>query len=194
MELVEKIIAATLLSGGVVSAWATGFRPATLLFLAPNLFVLTLVLIRRKAAQISDSPLDWALPLAASAAPQLLVAVSTPPMAPGWLALGAMASGGLLSLFAIIVLGRSFGIFPANRGVKRWGPYALVRHPMYLGYALWQLGFVLANPGIGNALVLGVAFGLQAWRVKREERVLLGDPLYRSYCQRVRAKFIPLAY
>ena len=33
-----------------------------------------------------------------------------------------------------VVLGRSFGLVPANRGIVARGPYLLVRHPIYAGY------------------------------------------------------------
>jgi protein-S-isoprenylcysteine O-methyltransferase Ste14 len=192
--LIEKVVAALLLLGGVASVAANSGRPIAVLFLAPNILVFALVLLRRRAVEVGDRPLDWILPLAASVAPQLLVAVSAPPLVPNWLAVVCMAFGGLLSLASLLSLGRSFGIFPANRGVKRYGPYALVRHPMYLGYGFWQLGFVLANPGPYNAAIFALAVGLQAWRIQREERILADDPLYLAYRRKVPARLLPGLY
>jgi protein-S-isoprenylcysteine O-methyltransferase Ste14 len=194
MDWTEKAIAAALLFGGVATAIRAGVQPLALLFLAPNVVFLALVVFRRKPKEIGARGADWVLPIAASAAPQLLVNVSGPALSPSWVALGAMAAGGLLAFASMLGLGRSFGIFPANRGVKRQGPYSLVRHPMYLGYALWQFGFVLANPGWSNAFVLGLATGLQLWRIEREERVLARDPIYLAYRQKVRARLIPGLY
>ena len=37
-------------------------------------------------------------------------------------------------------LARSFGLAPANRGVKSRGAYAFLRHPMYLGYVVEWIG------------------------------------------------------
>lgn len=194
MELIEKVGAAALLLGAVASAVAHHASPIAILFLAPNILVVALILLRRRAVEIGDRPLDWILPLAASVAPQLLVAVSAPTLAPAGVALGCMALGGLLSLGSILSLGRSFGVFPANRGVKRHGAYALVRHPMYLGYGFWQLGFVLANPGPYNAAIFALAVCLQVWRIQREERVLADDPLYLAYRRRVNYRLIPGLY
>jgi protein-S-isoprenylcysteine O-methyltransferase Ste14 len=194
MDWVEKAIAAALLLGGVATGIEAGAQPLVLLFLAPNVLFLALVLFRRKPKEIGARAADWVLPIAASAAPQLLVTVSGPGPSPNWVALGAMAAGGLLAFASMLSLGRSFGIFPANRGVKRKGPYAVVRHPMYLGYMLWQFGFVLANPGWSNALVFALATGLQLWRIQREERVLAGDPIYLDYRRQVRVRLIPGLY
>ena len=195
MDITEKAIALVLLLGAGAAIAASGkVQPLALVFLAPNLLVLLLVLVRRRAQIVGEGVLDWSLPLAASVAPQLLVAISAPPIAPPWVALGCMVLGALLSFAAMVCIGKSFGIFPANRGVKQNGPYGVIRHPMYLGYALWQLGFVLANPGPANAVVLIVALGLQVWRIEREERVLSTDPAHGVYRSRVRAKLVPLVY
>lgn len=194
MDWVEKAIAAALLLGGLATGIKAGAWPLALLFLAPNVLFLALVMFRRKAKAVGARWADWLLPIAASAAPQLLVNASGPVESPSWVALGAMVSGGLLAVASMLSLGRSFGIFPANRGVKRKGPYATVRHPMYLGYMLWQFGFVLANPDWRNGLVFVLATGLQLWRIQREERILGGDLAYLAYRQKVRARLIPGLY
>jgi len=79
----------------------------------------------------------------------------------------------------------------ANRGVKRHGPYRLIRHPMYLGYAVTQIGFALLNPVWSNFLIYGAAFGLQIFRLKAEEGLLVQDPIYAAYMQRVRYRLAP---
>ncbi len=38
------------------------------------------------------------------------------------------------SVFRKVLLGLSFGVVAANRGVKIGGPYSFIRHPMYAGY------------------------------------------------------------
>ena len=60
-------------------------------------------------------------------------------------------SGFVLQLSAKLTLRRSFGVVAANRGVKASGPYRLVRHPMYAGYALTHVGFLLAGPNLGTS-------------------------------------------
>jgi protein-S-isoprenylcysteine O-methyltransferase Ste14 len=94
--------------------------------------------------------------------------------------------------WAKLTLGRSFGLLPAHRGVVTSGPYALVRHPIYLGYLVAHVGFLLANFSGRNAVVLAVLYGLQVTRMVLEERVLCrASADYRAYTQRVRWRFVP---
>ncbi len=100
--------------------------------------------------------------------------------------------GGILwQLFAKFSLRDAFGILPANRGVVSRGAYRFVRHPIYLGYLVTDLGFLLTNLGWRNALVYGGLYALQTGRIFREEQFLGEDPAYRAYRARVRYRVIP---
>jgi protein-S-isoprenylcysteine O-methyltransferase Ste14 len=94
-------------------------------------------------------------------------------------------------LFAKVSLRRSFGLLLANRGVVSRGAYRFIRHPMYLGYFMTDLGFLLVNFGTRNMLVYGCQFALQIGRIVREERLLSDDENYRAYRQKVRFRVIP---
>jgi len=94
-------------------------------------------------------------------------------------------------LFAKASLRRSFGILPANRGVVSRGAYRFVRHPMYLGYFVTDIGFLLVNFGWQNLLVYGCQFTLQVVRIVSEERLLSGDLDYLAYQGRVRYRVVP---
>lgn len=69
------------------------------------------------------------------------------------------------------------------------GPYALIRHPIYLAVVLVALGTLLAHPSRATACIaLGVVAGV-ALKIPLEERVLrrLPDDRYRDYVARVPA-------
>ena len=72
------------------------------------------------------------------------------------------------------------------------GPYAIVRHPMYLGGLVMLLG---TPPALDSALgmLLGVPMALAlAWRLTDEERLLRQDlPGYEDYRRRVRWRLVP---
>jgi len=107
----------------------------------------------------------------------------------------AMQLGGLvLALAGIGVLGRSFGLVAANRGVKTTGLYGFVRHPLYSAYFLVDCGYVLENLSVRNLGLLVIALAAQLVRIREEERVLVEDHSYVDYCQRVRYRLVPLVY
>jgi protein-S-isoprenylcysteine O-methyltransferase Ste14 len=102
-----------------------------------------------------------------------------------------MIAGLLINLWSKLALCRSFGVVAANRGVKTSGPYAFVRHPMYAGYLLVQIGFLMSNPTLWNATVYSVALVLQILRMRAEERILVQDPAYLKYAGEVRFRLLP---
>lgn len=110
---------------------------------------------------------------------------------PEWLAAGIQMAGFLIALWAKLSLRRSFGILPANRGVVASGIYQFIRHPMYCGYFVRDLGFLLPNFGWQNLLVVLLHWSLQTGRIIREERVLVQDPVYRRYAEKVRYRVLP---
>jgi protein-S-isoprenylcysteine O-methyltransferase Ste14 len=103
-------------------------------------------------------------------------------------------AGVILSQIARIYMGRSFGILPANRGIVSSGPFKAVRHPIYLGWVLLSLGFVLAFPSARNLILLAASIPFLAWRIGLEEELLGVDPAYRAYCARVRFRLCPGLY
>ncbi len=112
-------------------------------------------------------------------------------LVPETVAAGLQIAGIVIQISAKLSLRRSFGILPANRGVVVSGPYRFLRHPIYFGYGVNQLGFLLSNFGVQNLVVLVLLWSSQVFRVVREERVLIKDAKYREYAARVRYRFIP---
>lgn len=102
-----------------------------------------------------------------------------------------MMAGLLVSISAKMFLGRSFGLIAANRGIKRGGPYRLVRHPMYLGYFITQVGFLLLNFSPTLLILYLVAWTAQALRVIEEERLLIEDPAYGAFTRSTRWRVVP---
>lgn len=102
--------------------------------------------------------------------------------------------GAIVQFAAKWALGRSIGLLPALRGIVTTGPYRLVRHPVYLGYLVIHLGFLLTHFSPRNAAVLAALYVVQVLRIRREEAVLAGDADYRAYQRRVRWRMVPGVY
>lgn len=73
------------------------------------------------------------------------------------------------------------------------GVYGLVRHPIYLGYALLIGGEALWLGSVTAALIgVGVYLASTGWRIMIEERDLRARlPAYAAYARRVRGRLIP---
>lgn len=167
------------------------FRVNNLLFLIDQCIVLSFILIRRPTQDISRRPLDWATALLGTVLPMLVAPAGSQALVPPALSSVLILAGMALHLSAKLSLRRSFGVVAANRGVKAGGAYRLVRHPMYAGYMLGQVGFVLAAPSVGNVVVIASVWTMHVARILAEERVLAADPTYRDLMARTRYRLIP---
>ena len=162
----------------------------SLLFVIGESIPVALVLLRRPAQPLSRRPRDWFLTLTGTCLPLLVRAggpALTTPVLGGLLILLGFA----LQVAAKISLGRSFGLVPALRGVKCGGLYRLVRHPIYAGYVLMDLGFLLANASYWNMALYLIAYSAQLGRLFAEEQLLMEDPIYRAYAARTRWRILP---
>jgi protein-S-isoprenylcysteine O-methyltransferase Ste14 len=92
---------------------------------------------------------------------------------------------------AALSLGRSFGITPADRGLRTTGLYAWVRHPLYAMEIAFFIGYLVANPSWRNSVVLVADTVVQLLRIRQEERILTGYP---SYAGRVHWRLLPLVW
>ena len=113
---------------------------------------------------------------------------------PAWWGFGA-----LLVLFGVVIMEWSAYLFRKHKtAVFPWkptrlivtsGPYSQTRNPIYLGFALIQLGIgVWSNRLAVVLMVIPAIFATNAWIIAREESYLerkFGEP-YRAYLKQVR--------
>ena len=162
-----------------------------LLLLASEALVVAFTLVRRSAGTVDRTWKARILTMVATFGPPLVRPVSVAALAPESLTIVIAAVGLMVVVLGKLSLGRSFGLTPANRGVVSSGLYRFVRHPIYLGYLITHVGFVMANPADWNLLVLAAADVALLLRAKCEERTLAADHAYRAYMDRVRWRLVP---
>lgn len=177
----------------LILAAATMNMGAILLVISESLGVF-LILLRRPSPTLSTHPLDWTLSFVAVNAPLLTVRAPASTILPPEASSAVMFAGLIIQIAAKATLWRSFGIVPANRGIKTGGLYRIVRHPIYAGYTLTHVGFLLGFPSVSNSLLYFAVLLVQIARIMREERLLARDPDYRNYMERVRYRLVPGIY
>jgi protein-S-isoprenylcysteine O-methyltransferase Ste14 len=169
----------------VVTALAAWEKPTILVWLAAfHNAILAALYARRKPASNYDQRGLWLgilaamLPLAAPYPAEIPVPVLTT---------GLLGYG--LVLWSLLVLGSSFGIAPADRGLVSQGPYRFIRHPMYLGELILRAALVVSSPQplLAAALLVTLVI-IQGIRALREERIINA---YSTYASRVRYRLIP---
>jgi protein-S-isoprenylcysteine O-methyltransferase Ste14 len=170
-------------------AVASGGLLAIILLLLSEGAVVILLLFRRPTADISVKIQDWIIAAAGTWLPLMVIKGGEPIL--GSLGPLLMALGLVTQVAAKLTLLRSFGLVAANRGVKSNGMYAFVRHPMYAGYILTHIGYLLASPSLWNVGVYVAVWAFLIARMVAEENILGADPEYREYTQRVRHRIVP---
>ena len=197
LDLAERVIVSLLLgllAARFLPSIIQGGNLANLLLFVSEGVVVLFILFRRPARTISKHPTDWLYGFAGTVLALLAVPGGEAALAPEAIVVALMAAGFLLQFWAKMTLRRSFGVVAANRGVKASGPYRLLRHPMYAGYLLTHVSFLLAAPALWNVAVYAALWFFQILRIRAEERILRDDPAYRALSARVRYRLIPFAY
>jgi protein-S-isoprenylcysteine O-methyltransferase Ste14 len=83
----------------------------------------------------------------------------------------------------------------AGQSVISTGPYALVRHPMYVGGLVFMLGIPLALGSWWGLLIIALFAPVIAWRIIDEEKLLAKDlPGYGEYRTKVRYRLVPFVW
>jgi protein-S-isoprenylcysteine O-methyltransferase Ste14 len=190
IRLLERVFLITL-SG--LAIWrllpSMGEHPQIILLLASELSGVFFLLIQRKG-QWASSFYTTAIAFGGTGI-ALCMAPGGTTLAPDVVTLPLIMVGTTISLFAKLSLRRSFGVIPANRGVKVSGAYRFVRHPMYTGYVINHIGLLLLYFSAWNVAVYSICWVLLYLRAIEEERFLLQDPEYTAYVGQVKARIIP---
>ena len=97
----------------------------------------------------------------------------------------------LLSLAALLSMGRLFGVRPALRGLATGGAYRLVRHPMYLAYVIADIGYLLEEWNVGAVLIAAAGWASLLYRMQAEERVLSRHADWAGYVGRTPRRLVP---
>lgn len=192
-SILARAIPASYFTLACIAFWESFLRTGkwtSLFWMASEGVVVVLLVFRRPSRNVSRSPWDWIAGIAGSLL-VLLVRPTGEAVAPDAAGFALQLVGTGFQLYGKVVLGRSFGIVAANRGVVSSGPYRLVRHPIYLGYLVTHAGFLLSNMSARNVLIYAAAYVFQIARIYAEERILSEDDSYRDYRRCVRYRLIP---
>jgi protein-S-isoprenylcysteine O-methyltransferase Ste14 len=169
---------------------ATG-RIVGLMLVVSELLVVVMTLFRRRAASVDRGLRARVLTTLSLIGPPLVRPVALVALAPQMLTAAISVTGLLIVIGGKLSLGRSFGLIPANRGIVSSGLYRLVRHPIYMGYLVTHVAFVIANPSVWNVVLLVAADAALLARAVCEEATLATDPAYRAYQTKVRWRVCP---
>jgi protein-S-isoprenylcysteine O-methyltransferase Ste14 len=123
-------------------------------------------------------------------------------MRPGIPATGLLKDGAIVveligiafTQVARLYLGRRFGLLPANRGIVTSGPFRWMRHPIYCGWVILTIGFLMAYPDLYNVAMFVISLPFLVWRMGLEEEHLTQDPEYRAYLAKTPYRLIPSIY
>lgn len=173
-----------------VAFFETG-RVTGLFLLVSEGLVALLTVFRRSATDIDVSVRARALMTASLVGPALLVPIASDGWTPEWFTVAMSCFGLSIVIAGKLALGRSFALLPANRGVVSSGVYRFVRHPIYLGYLVSHIAFLVANPTVWNALVLVAGDVALLCRSVCEEETLAKDSRYRAYQSQVQWRVVP---
>jgi protein-S-isoprenylcysteine O-methyltransferase Ste14 len=170
------------------------FRIVDWIYVWGHLLVLGIALTRRPPEWQDRSLLSGAAVVVAYAYPYAQVAyIRWVPGDPAWPAgaLVLVTLAACLSFASLLTLGRSFGVRPAVRGLTTTGPYGFVRHPMYLAYALGDIGYNLEEWNLGTVLLVIAGWTSLIYRIHAEERILSRDVEWPHYIASVRYRLLP---
>ncbi|TPM34514.1 isoprenylcysteine carboxylmethyltransferase family protein [Mesorhizobium sp. B2-3-5] len=161
-------------------------RLNTALVAISEILTFTWLLLSRRPVTRDWNPLAVIVSVTASFGVALISLKPGMALVPVYIAAPLQLIALLFVIWGKISLGRSFAILPANRGVMTGGAYRLVRHPIYAGYLAGHVLYLLSAFSFHNLAVYAVITYMQLYRILREEALLVAEPEYRAYMERVR--------
>ena len=168
-------------------------EPTFLAIVVLETMIVTMFLVRREAS-CSDVSLFAISATALGTFSTLFMAPVGRSDVPSAVTVAIQLVGLTMAIVSLGSLRRSFGLAPANRGVKTSGMYRFVRHPLYASYLVALTGYLLAYPAPRNFALLGISIVGQLIRMSLEERLLLEDQQYVAYTERTRFRLVPGLY
>ncbi len=204
--LLERVLKSFAFSVAMFLLWGTltairgrslllDFDRMELLWVVYNAVLCILFLIRSKPSVVSTNPIHWAIALITAFSGLLFerhrVHLGLPYgiTAHSFILIG-IACGGA----ALLMLGRSYDLFPALRRIKTRWFYGWVRHPIYICAMVVRLGYVMLNLSPFNVSFFLVIVWLYDRRAAFEESILASDECYLAYARRVPYRFVPGVY
>jgi protein-S-isoprenylcysteine O-methyltransferase Ste14 len=160
-------------------------------FFTAQLWVVAAYLARRPPSVVSQRSGDWLLAFGGTFGGVLFRPSGAHPHWGVVTGLDLQVLGLAICVTSFLSLGRSFGFAPADRGLKRRGTYAVVRHPIYSSYVFLQVGYVLQSVSVRNVIVMVLVLGCDVGRALAEERLLATTTNYDEYRLRVRWRLVP---
>jgi protein-S-isoprenylcysteine O-methyltransferase Ste14 len=158
-----------------------------------TLIAFVTMILRRPPKRVTPNPWYWLLTFVATywAVLTLGVIQKGQPVVSSHVSDAVAICSLAVIVWARLSLGRNIGFVPAQREIVTSGAYRYMRHPIYTGLFLANLGVALRAYSPRNALVLGL--GIFWFLIKSivEENFLRADPQYAVYLRRVRARWIP---
>jgi protein-S-isoprenylcysteine O-methyltransferase Ste14 len=165
--------------------------------LSKLLFLFTLFLLTVMRSKPIRSSVSWPARLVAFIGcflPLSLVWLPEAELPPALtvISITATVCGCALAIWTACWLGRSFSVAPQARELVTGGPYAFVRHPLYLCEEVAVLGAMLACFSPVAVAIAGIHWVFQLKRMEYEERILRATfPEYAKFAATV-PRLIPL--
>ena len=155
--------------------------------------LITLFFIRYQAKATSRSIVANMLAYVGTFTPFLLIFFGKPETGTNLMLLSIciMLAGLLFVVYALKILGRSFGIMPQARALVQNGPYRFIRHPLYVGEIVTFGGTLLAELTLAKLGIYIFFIAVQSYRAIQEEKLLEKTiPEYSIYMAATK-RFIP---